>query len=487
MSVRISITLRLYLGFLLLSVLSLGALGTAFTYWFLGQESNALDQFLISESRSVSDRLDGIVDGLERTHQLSRTKIREELRRSLDLYMNQRLSRPIPYRTTLVVMDDLNNVLARSNTAIELESSSAHEPPLSGVPHDVFQGKASYRVISSVYAIGRPNQGTFQIACFLSSLDGPKVNFITSLIGLLAAILVLLSTLGAWLIRLTLTPVRSMAKAASLISEQNLSVRIPLPPGSDDLARMARTLNDLLGRLEADFAFQERLVGELTHQLKTPLTILRGRNELALDEATSAQALREVVEDNLSDIDGVVTLLNTLLALVRLDSRIDKLTTQPILVLDFVRSLASELEPLWMSKDLVFSCGGDEQEISADPLALRQILTNLFDNSWKYTPVGGSVLVTCALDAAKSQVVVTVKNSGPPFLPEELDLVFKRFYRSRAVTDLVPGSGLGLSIVRSLMELHGGHVSASNPPEGGAGFVLSFPLPVAASPPFSLD
>ena len=224
--------------------------------------------------------------------------------------------------------------------------------------------------------------------------------------------------------------------------------------------------------MQADYAFQERLVSELTHQLKTPLTILRGRNELGLTTLRSAPELKELVEDNLSDIDGLVNLLNALLELARYDSRIDRLRTVPVELRKLVEQLKDELAPLWQSKNLELRVEGGPLTVEADPEALRQILTNLYDNSWKFAPAG-TIIVT-KLEAGAGQAFVTVSNAGPPILDEDLERIFKRFFRSASAVPQ-PGSGLGLSIVKSLVELHGGKVRAFNPPEGGAAFVFSLP------------
>jgi signal transduction histidine kinase len=272
-----------------------------------------------------------------------------------------------------------------------------------------------------------------------------------------------------------------MALAAGKISEQNLDSRIPLPPGNDDLTKLAVTLNGLLARLETDYAFQERLVGELTHQLKTPLTILRGRNEVALTTLKRVGEYRELVEDNLSDIDALVNLLNTLLELARLDSRIDRLRTVPV-DLDFVVArLAEDLEPLWLSKDLHFRREGSPVMIQADPEGLRQILTNLYDNAWKYAPPGAEVTTRWELAPGGTEVVLTVANQGPTIPEDDLERIFRRFYRSTpAAGAQARGAGLGLSIVRSLVGLHGGSIRARNTGDGVA-FEIRWPYEPSGS------
>ena len=470
MTVRLSITTKLSLAFLGLLVLVLGLLGTVSTLWFVHQQSLNLDQFLDAEQRAVANRLEGIAESFRFLVRVSSAEVDEALRRSLRDMLSSRINRPIPYKTTLLIVDAQGLPLAESNHALDLTGPLPALAPGETRIDDVRGRGPAYRVVTASVSLGPGRLGAFRIGCLLSSLDAPLQSFLVSLLVALGGSLVLFSGLGLGLIRLTLRPVRSMVLVASQISEQNLGTRIPLPPGDDNLSRLARTLNSLLARLETDYQFQERLVSDLTHQLKTPLTILRGRNELALNRHESAQGLEELVEDNLSDIDGLVNLLNTLLELARYDSRIDKLKTAHVDLGALVAQLGEDLEPLWLSKNLQFVPQGDPAVVQADAEGLRQILTNLYDNCWKFSPVGSPIVTSWRpLD---SWVEVVVSNQGPPIPDDDLEKIFKRFYRSAAV-DPPSGSGLGLSIVRSLVELHGGSVRAFNPPGGGAAFAFT--------------
>lgn len=471
MTWRLSITAKLLLGFLALLILALGFLGTVSTLWFVREESANLDRFLVAEAQGISNRLEGIVQGLAQDGTLRSDDVRVALAADLKIYISQRLNRPIPYKTTLLVLDDVGVPLARSNTAVDL-AGTAPEVALGEFKIDDVRDRGpAHRVVTGTFSLGPAARGTYRVASLLSSLDPPLASFLTSLVVLLGGSFVILTVFGVGLVRLTLSPVRRMALAAGTLSEENLGARIPVPPGNDDLSRLAETLNGLLKRLETDYAFQERLVEELTHQLKTPLTILRGRNEMSLTTGRLGGQGRELAEDNVADIDALVNLLNTLLRLARLDSRIDRVTTSPVDVKQTVEQLGEELEPLWISKDLEFRGEGDPVVVEADPEGFRQVMMNLYDNAWKFCPPGALVSTRWRADA--EGVTLVVANQGAPIAEEDLERIFKRFYRSRNET--VPGAGLGLSIVRSLVGLHGGRVRAYNPPEGGAAFELFWP------------
>lgn len=472
--IRLSITAKLFLGFWGLLVLALGFLGTVSTLWFVGQQSASLNQFLEGEAQGVLNRLEGMVEGMSQIDDLRPDELRATLSSDLQSYLSQRVNRPIPYKTTLLILDDRNLALARSNSALDLMGPLPLPGGNTPIFEDVRDRGPAYRMVTQSFSLGPGSRGTFRIACLLSSLDGPLTSFLTSMIVILCGSLVLLTVLGVGLVTMTLRPVRLMARAAAEIGEQNLAARIPLPPGRDDLSRLAVTLNGLLGRLEADYAFQERLVEDLTHQLKTPLTILRGRNELGLTTRKDTAELRELIEDNLSDIDSLVNLLNTLLELARLDGRIDRLKTIPVDLGHMLVSLGEELEPLWQSKSLTFRASGPPVTVAADPEGLRQAMTNLFDNAWKFSPAGGLLSVRWEALPAVHEVRIVVSNQGPPIPEADLERIFRRFYRSTS-PEAGTGAGLGLAIVRSLINLHGGTVRAFNPPEGGAAFEILLP------------
>ena len=468
-----SITVKLFLAFLGLLVLALGSLGTISLWWFQRDESQGLDEFLQAEAQGVSSRLEGMHEGLLLAGKRRGVDIDEALRAELKTFLAQRLNRPIPYKTTLLILDARGTVLAQSNQALDLKGPLPTLAPGETKIEDVRGRGPSYRVLTSSVTLEGTSPVTFRIACLLASLDVPMGRFLMGLVVVLGGSLILLLILGAGLILLTLRPVRSMTLAAGKISEQNLDSRIPLPPGNDDLTKLAATLNGLLARLEADYAFQERLVSELTHQLKTPLTILRGRNEVALTTHKRVGEFRELVEDNLSDIDSLVNLLNTLLELARLDSRIDRPSTVPV-DLDFVVArVAEDLEPLWLSKDLKFRKEGTPVMIQADPEGLRQILINLYDNAWKYAPAGATVLTRWEPAPGDGGLLLTVANQGPGIPETDLERIFRRFYRSGATAGTATrGAGLGLSIVKSLVNLHGGSIRARNTDDGVAFEIL---------------
>jgi signal transduction histidine kinase len=207
------------------------------------------------------------------------------------------------------------------------------------------------------------------------------------------------------------------------------------------------------------------------------------------------EPIKRVLEDNLADIDNIVSLLNTLLNLARLDSRMEPVSSEPSDLLPLLRDLVEELDPLWDEKQIRFrlSLAGKTEWDQAEPLMavgdpflLRQVFLNLLTNAFKYTPAWGEIGIVIDTAGTRDRPAwrVIVSNPGPAIPEEALELVFKRFYRVEAqhperfehASGLEqPGFGLGLSIAKSMVELQNGRIRAFNPVEGGAAFEVLLP------------
>jgi signal transduction histidine kinase len=253
---------------------------------------------------------------------------------------------------------------------------------------------------------------------------------------------------------------------------------------------MAATLNRLLEKLETDFEFEEILVGQLSHELRTPLTILRTRNELSLENmARPLDEMQQILEDNLADIDNIVSLLSTLLTLARLSGSVDPDRFTVCNLVEVLQELLEELSLLWQEKNLTVDTQFHDPElqpceVQGDPTLLRQVFTNLLTNAYKFTPVDGQLEIRLEASGSRAQPTWTLVfwNSGPPIPEESLELIFKRFYRVEvAQPEAAPGEeppkgfGLGLSIAKTMTELQNGRIRAFNPPDGGATFEIILP------------
>jgi len=490
-SVKQKIILSLWGTTFLLLVLA----GSIASVWFLQDQTKRLDDFLSREVRGVQDTLQAFFAANGREGPDADAVTTAEFRGFLRQYLQDRVDRPLPYKITLGVFGPYGNLVQTSNLALSLVAVPLEPTP--EISLKTIPGPPAYRIAWINLEHAGRSLGTIRMACLTVTLAEVWRSFLYSLLLVMGLIFLSFGFLGTLLIRWSLKPVKEMSSSAHDISESHLDLRLAVPDGKDEIAEMARTLNKLLDRLERDFEFEEALVGQLSHELRTPLAILRGRNEVALERLSGTQnPLKLVLEDNLADVDNVVSLLNTLLSLARFDGRIDPVRLVACDLSELLPDLIEELQPLWDEKDLSFHLSLPDRTtawsqspplvVHGDPVLLRQVFLNLLTNAYKYTPKQSRIHLQIER-AGTSEVpswCLVFRNSGPPIPEESLDLVFKRFYRVEVQDPdrfeqtsglRQRGFGLGLSIAKALVDLHHGTIRAFNPVTGGAAFEVCLP------------
>lgn len=280
--------------------------------------------------------------------------------------------------------------------------------------------------------------------------------------------------------------IRSLEQAARALGEGRTDVRA-IEAGGDEVSSLARTFNrmaiDLDSRAmalaESDRA-RRQLLADVSHELMTPLSAIRGyvetlgMAELPLDHDTRNRYLG-IVEQETHKLEAII---GDLLDLARLEGGGDRFRNDPVAVEDLFTRVADRHQPILRDRHITldFSIAEQTPRIRGDAARLEQALQNVAANAIRHTPSDGRVLLAAA--PSNDGVVITVRDSGPGIPAEHLPRVFDRFYKvdaSRAGTAIRSGSGLGLSIVRAIIERHGGSVAAANAPEGGALFELWVP------------
>lgn len=288
-----------------------------------------------------------------------------------------------------------------------------------------------------------------------------------------AAGILLSMAAGAFISRRALRPIDAVTSAAQAISGNDLTRRVAVGEADDELSRLSRTFNDMIGRLQGAFERQRRFVSDASHELRTPIAVIQGYADLigrwGKDDPV---VLREAVDAIGSETEGMKALVERLLFLARGDSgglqvRADAFDLQAVL-----QEVADETK-------LAFGRSVDvhthaPEIMTADRALVKQMLRALMDNAVKYTPKGGGV----AIEAGKGQadVAFTVRDTGVGIPPEDLPHVFDRFYRvDKARSRAQGGSGLGLAIVRSIVEAHHGTIKIESAPGKGTVVRVLFP------------
>jgi heavy metal sensor kinase len=287
---------------------------------------------------------------------------------------------------------------------------------------------------------------------------------------------------GGWLLaRRALRPVDRMTQAVLRISSEHLQERLPEPGTGDELDRLAGTLNAMLTRLEDSFRQIRQFSADASHELQTPLTILRGEIEVALRSPRSPEDYQQVLRSGLEEIDRISRLVGGLLLLARADAGVLRLDLQPLDLSELVLDVAARMQRLAAAKNVVLHCDLPAPVfIYADKEHLYRLLLNLVDNAVKYTPPGGRV--TLSLRGDDEQVRLAVTDTGIGLTPAEQAQIFTRFFRSAEAKSQGGGAGLGLCIAQSIAAAHGGAIGVASTPGQGSTFTVvlpaSCPLPV---------
>jgi signal transduction histidine kinase len=284
---------------------------------------------------------------------------------------------------------------------------------------------------------------------------------------------------GWWLMRRALTPVVTLTAVVEKIHENNLDEKIPCSGNGDELDRLTEVFNAMTARLNDSFNRIHEFTLHASHELKTPLTILRGETEMALRDSALAPAERERAVSQLQELQRLTRIVDGLTLLAKADAGQILLTPETVSLAELVRDSFADLqilaEPTGLQVELA-TC--EEISVRGDRHRLRQLLLNLADNAVKYSQPHGQV--TLALRRVEGLAEFTITNTGEGIPPEILPRVFDRFYRGDpAHSATVDGCGLGLSIARWIVSAHAGSITIASEP---AKFTtVTVRLPLAAS------
>ncbi len=340
-----------------------------------------------------------------------------------------------------------------------------------------------------------------QVGTSLEGLLRERHNFLWAL-ATLAPLGLILAGGGGWLLaRRVFRPVDQMTQAARRIGAERLAERLEGAEIDDELGRLARTLNEMLARLEAGFAQIRRFSADASHELRTPLTILKGEIEVALRSAREPAEYERVLSSALEEVERMARLVDDLLMLSRADAGALRWEKGPVELDRLVEEVAKQGAVLGRARAVQVSIQGLEPLIAhGDEPRLRQLLLNLVDNAVKYTPEGGRVTLSLRrvtgesaatapppaaafpdppiprpLDGAAAEIAVQDTGVGIP--AEARVRLFERFYRvDDARSRDAGGTGLGLCIAKTIAEAHGGRIEVESTPGAGSTFTVRLPL-----------
>jgi signal transduction histidine kinase len=292
--------------------------------------------------------------------------------------------------------------------------------------------------------------------------------------GVGAVALLLSLSAGTFLSWRATRPLREVASTARrIIREEDPAARIPEPRGSGELALLARQLNTLLDKNATHVRVLRETLDDIAHDIRTPLTRLRGTAELALSDGGNPADARSALADCVDETDRVLHLLEVLLDLSAAEAGALTLRRERVDLCALATRTADLYREVAEQKRIVLGLSLPQAaQVEADPVRLGQALSNLLDNALKYTPEGGRVTVAAVVEPGA--VALTVTDDGPGVPAAEREAVWRRLYRGDASRSQ-RGLGLGLTIVRAVADAHGGTATVGDAPGGGARFELRLP------------
>ncbi|MEJ0000623.1 MAG: ATP-binding protein [Verrucomicrobiota bacterium] len=289
-------------------------------------------------------------------------------------------------------------------------------------------------------------------------------------------VLLVLSSAGAYvLLGRALRPVDEIVSSAERITLQNLSQRLPVPQTGDEVERLSLALNRMIQRLDESYQVSSRFAADASHELRTPLTILRGELEALLKDGRLREEEAAQVESILEEAERLTQIVEGLLTLSRLDAGATQMNRDPVDLSHLVRTTVEQMAPLAEDNALTLTCQAEANVmVEANEVRLRQVVVNLVDNAIKYTPEGGRI--TVRVTGLPAEAVLEVADNGIGIPAAALPHVFERFYRADpALARRTRGTGLGLSMVQSILEAHRGTITVQSRENAGSTFRVHLP------------
>ena len=294
---------------------------------------------------------------------------------------------------------------------------------------------------------------------------------------------------GYWLSRRALSPVDALVRTAREVSGTNLSSRLQKLETGDELQRLSDTLNEMLDRIESAFQRITQFTADASHELRTPVSLIRTEAELALRRSRGEAEYKESLRHILLEAERTTALIEQLLSMARADSGREALHFEPVDLRQTLRSVVDGWQQVATIRNLQFSASLDvppsldalDFSVMGDETLLRRLADTLLDNAFKYTPSPGSVHLS--LEPQGESAVIRVQDSGVGIAEEEQSKIFERFYRvDKARSRAQGGAGLGLAIAQWIVTQHGGSIGVESRPGQGATFRVELPMIAAPVP-----
>jgi heavy metal sensor kinase len=372
----------------------------------------------------------------------------------------------------LQILDQDGNWIYRSKRMLA-ENPDLPRPerlPKTGAITEFYQGTRYVRILAYPIQV-REKKYSVQTGIALNKSTVLLKTFGTDLL-LLTPVMILLASLGGhWMSRKALQPVALLAGEARRINDRNLDIRLPVPTVQDEISDLSRTLNQMLERIDKAFASVRAFTGNASHELRTPISLLRTEIEVALFRPREEVEYRATLTRLHEETIRMGKLVENLLSIARADAGAEKMVMKAVDVSGLFRRIHQDWITIMQLGLLDFRMEVDDHDlvVLGDPASLSRLLSILLDNARKYTPPGGSVVLTGKIDGGR--IRLSVRDNGIGIAKGDLPRIFERFYRGEQSSMRESrGSGLGLALGKWIAERHGTQLLVESEAGEGSGF-----------------
>ena len=360
---------------------------------------------------------------------------------------------------------------------IQAESSSLYVYARQILPDSSFRGRGGKKDLSGGSRRENENaEGIWVVGILPEEGMDNLLGTVFRLSCLLVPCLILLAALGGWLLAgASLRPLRKITESAREITDgADLSRRIELGKGKDEVQELAKTFNEMMGRLEKSFEAERQFTSDASHELRTPTSVILAECDLALQMPEDAEGMALSVEEIRRQARKMSELIAKLLSYTRLEQGSRRIEPEELDLSEMVEDICEE-QRLAMDRNVEISCEAQPQvRVQGDLSLLISLVQNLVTNAVKYNKDPGKVYVSVTRE--KGRAFVSVRDEGIGISQEDLPKIWNRFYQAeKARSEEGRGVGLGLSLARRIAELHGGEITVRSEPGKGSEFVFSMP------------
>lgn len=338
-------------------------------------------------------------------------------------------------------------------------------------------GKENLRILILPAVYKGKNKGIILVAGSREHLAHVLRSSLMTTMLLAVFVLGAASFLSRLFARRVLRPIDNIVQTARHIHHGDLSVRIRAEDVDVEMKDLVESLNEMMSRLERSFKYVAEFSSHVSHELKTPLAIMRGESEVVLRDERPAEEYKKVIEANLEEIARMEKIINDLLLLTRLDYEPHVFTFEEIEVVEFFKEIEESGGVLAAQKDITVKADLSKAppRLHGDKVHLRRLFFNLINNAVKFTPSGGRIRLS--VKRRDAGVSIAVSDTGVGIPKENLSKIFGKFFHFEGMAEGVPGgTGLGLSLAQSIAKIHGGDIQVESVVGKGSVFTVRLPL-----------